>query len=328
MQAAIPTRSSPGVRAPSSECAVTTPIVTDFQGCSFKGLDLARFITEWKDSRQPALAVHRYLQRDGGEVEPMGRKPHEVKVTLAFAGKTWRSDWLPIAASIDDDPKGPLVHPVYGRMQTACQGFESATMNVETAANLYIVPLGFIEDSVDSRIVSDSAQGPAGKAAVVEATGAALLQRSPAQPQIRGSLLRLVTTASAFASSALDTTLALGSSHILPTVLDAVRQQVLDTRQVLRATVSDTQSYETLVGIEQLYDACLSLDNALRASGPALFVYVVPSLTSLVALAARLYRADAVARMPEILANNRGRIPNPAAIRAGTELILRRPTSF
>lgn len=106
---------------------MTKPSISDFQGCSWKGFDLSRFVTDWKDTRQPGLAVHRYFGRDGGEVERIARKPHEAKVTLAFAGPSWRRDWLPIAASIDEDPAGPLVHPAYGQMQAVCQGFDAAS---------------------------------------------------------------------------------------------------------------------------------------------------------------------------------------------------------
>jgi prophage DNA circulation protein len=307
---------------------VTKPVVSAFQGCSFKGLDLARFIIEWKDTREPALAVHRYAKRDGGEVETLGRKPHEAKLTLAFAGPTWRRDWLPIAASIDDDPKGPLVHPVYGRMQAACQGFNSATMNVEQAANLYIVPLGFVEDNVDTRLVAEG-QGPAAALARVEATGAALLKKATQAGRPQPNVLRFVTTATVFATATYQAFQRSMVDRALPGQLGKVRDYAAQARAALRAAGGDTSSYEAIALAEELYDACVQLEDAVRAAGPRFVVYTVPALTSLAALAARFYGADGVSRMNEILANNPGRIPNPAAIRAGTQLVMEAPmTSF
>ena len=262
-------------------------------------------------------------------METLGRNPHEVKVTLAFAGPSWRKDWLPIAASIDDDPKGPLVHPVYGRMQAACQGFNSATMNVELAANLYTVPLGFIEDNVDTRLPSQMTTGPAAKQALVQATGAALLKKSPPSGPARTNVFRFITTATGYATSALAAyEVAAGFDRTLSGQLENVRQDAADARAALRVAFgSDVTSYETVALAEELYDACVQLDDAVRADGPQLRVYTVPALTNLAALAVRFYGSDGISRMTEILANNAGRIPNPAAIRAGTELLMAPPTT-
>lgn len=305
---------------------MTKPVVSDFQGCSFKGLDLARFIIEWKDTREPSLAVHRYSKRDGAEVETLGRKPHEAKVTLAFAGPSWRKDWLPIAASIDDDPKGPLVHPVYGRMQAACQGFNSATMNVEQAANLYVVPLGFIEDNVDTRLVAEG-QGPAAALARVQATGAALLKKSTRTGKPHPNVLRFITTATVFATATYQAFQRSIVDRGLPGQLGEVRDLAAQARAAFRAAGGDASSYEAIALTEELYDACTRLEESVRASGPRFVVYTVPALTSMAALAARFYGADGLSQMNEILANNPGRVPNPAAIRAGTQLLMAAPTT-
>ena len=50
------------------------------------------------------------------------------------------------------------------------------------------------------------------------------------------------------------------------------------------------------------------------------------STTHVAVLATRLYGATGVARIDEILANNPGRIANPAAIEAGTALRVAPPT--
>jgi hypothetical protein len=308
-----------------------TPVITDFQGCSFKGFDLSRNLVEWKDTRQPSLAVHRFIKRDGGEIEVLGRKPHEAKVTVAYAGRTWRSDWLPLAAALDQDPTGLLVHPVYGQMPAVCEGFADATMNVEVAPNLYIVPLSFIESQLGATIPAGHSAGPHALQQRAQAHGAALLQRAPGQGPVRDSTLRYVTTALGYADSAIAyTTEALSYGRVLQSQLEAVELTAVDTRNAVRSdpsTGSDADRYEFVALIEQLHDDCVRLDAAVRTtSAPALILYAVPSTTHIATLAVRFYGTDGLARIDEIIANNPGIIPNPAAIPAGAMLRMAPPT--
>lgn len=304
--------------------------VTDFQGCSFKGIDLARFVTEWKDTRQFALAPHRYWMRDGADIEVLGRKPHEAKVTLAYAGPTWRKDWLPFAASLDGDPSGPLVHPVYGQMPAVCKGFAEATMNVELAANLYIVPLTFVEDQIDASLQA-RANDPSVAADRAQKHGAALLERAPRQGPIAGSILRYVTTALGYVEAAMAAGQeALSYGRLLTAQLERVEAGALGARDAVAndpVLGEDPASYDTIAIIEQLYDDCAQLSMATSlASTPALITYVVPSTTHIAVLATRFYGADGLSRIAEIEANNPGRLPNPAAIETGTELRMAPPT--
>jgi prophage DNA circulation protein len=308
-----------------------TPVITDFQGCSFKGFDLSRNLVEWKDTRQPSIAVHRFIKKDGGEVEVLGRKPHQAKITLAYAGPTWRSDWLPLAAALDQDPTGLLVHPVYGQMPAVCEGFADATMNVEVAPNLYIVPLSFVEDQLDAAIQAGASAGPQALQQRAQAHGAALLQRAPAQGPVRDNTLRYVTTALGYADAAIAyTSEALSYGRLLQSQLEAVELAAVDARNAVRAdpsTGSDADRYEFVALIEQLYDDCVQLDAAVRStSAPALILYAVPSTTHIAVLAVRFYGADGLGRIDEIIANNPGLIPNPAAIPAGITLRMAPPT--
>jgi prophage DNA circulation protein len=305
-------------------------VVADFQGCSFKGIDLSRFITDWKDTRQFALSIHRYWKRDGGDVEVLGRKPHQAKVTLAYAGTTWRKDWLPFAASLDADPSGPLVHPVYGQMPAVCEGFADATMNIEFASNIYIVPLTFIEDQVDAALSSQS-RDPSTLNQQAQQHGAALLQRAPQQGPIYNSILQYVTTALGYVEAAVATVeQALSYGRTLDAQLERVQTSALAARGAVRAdpaTGSDSERYAMLALVEQLFDDCVQLSLAVgAATAPVLITYVVPSTTHIATLATRFYGADGLSRIPEIMANNAGRIPNPAAIARGTELSMAPPT--
>lgn len=308
-----------------------TPIITDFQGCSFKGFDLSRNLVEWKDTRQQALAEHRYIRKDGSEVEALGRKSHRAKVTLAYVGSTWRSDWLPFAASLDADPSGPLVHPVYGQMPAVCEGFADATMNVETAPNLYIVPLVFIENQLGAQLHASNAATPQALLQRAQAHGAALLQAAPAQGPVYDSALRYVTTATGYANAAISfTSSALSYARVLQSQLDAVERSAVDARAAVRAdptTGSDADRYDLIALIEQLFDDCVQLDGAVRtAAAPALILYKVPSTTHIAILAVRFYGPAGLARVDEILGNNPGLIPNPAAIASGALLRMAPPT--
>jgi prophage DNA circulation protein len=308
-----------------------SPVIADFQGCSFKGTDLSRNLLEWKDTRQPALAVHRFIRKNGGLVEVLGRKPHQARVTLAYAGPSWRAAWLPFAASLDDDPSGPLVHPVYGQMPAVCEGFVEATMNVETAPNLYIVPLTFIENQLGAAIAAADSAGPHALQQRAQAHGAALLQRAPAQGPVRDNALRYVTSAVGYANAAIGyTSDALSHGRQLQGQLDAVERTAVAARDAVRADSaagSDAERYDLIALIEQLYDDCLQLDAAVRTTrAPAMIRYVVPSTVHVAVLATRFYGSDGVSRVDEILGNNPGLILNPAAIAAGTRLRMAPPT--
>ena len=266
-------------------------VISDFQGCSFKGTDLSRFVTDWKDTRQFALAPHRYWMRDGADVEVLGRKPHEAKVTLAYAGPTWRKDWLPLAASLDEDPSGPLVHPVYGQMPAVCQGFAEATMNVELAANLYIVPLVFVEDQIDASLQAQ-ANDPSVAADRTQKHGAALLKRAPKQGPVAGSILRYVTTALGYVEAAVAAGQeAMSYGRLLTAQLERVEATAVAARDAVASDPvagADPSSYDTIAIIEQLYDDCAQLSVAASlASAPALVMYVVPSTTHIAVLATR-----------------------------------------
>lgn len=309
---------------------MTRSVVRDFQGCSFKGMDLSRFVTDWKDTRQFALAPHRYWKRDGADIEILGRKPHEVKVTLAYAGPTWREDWLPLAASLDVDPSGPLVHPVYGQMPAVCEGFAEAAMNVEYAANVYIVPLTFLEDQIDASLQSQ-ASDPSIAAERAQKHGAALLKRAPKQGPVADNLLRYVTTALGYVEAAIAAGEEAASYGRL---LSAQLRRVVATASAASAAVladssigAGVTSYDILALIESLYDDCaqLSIETATTIA-PALIAYDVPSTTHIAVLAVRFYGADGLSRIDEILGNNPGLIPNPGAIEAGTELRMAPPT--
>jgi prophage DNA circulation protein len=136
------------------------PVIKNWQGASFKGIDFSKYVTEWSDTRQLGLATHQYLKRRGAENEDMGRDPHVVHVVLSYTGPTWFDDFMALIAALEQGAKGPLVHPLFGQMRAACRGFQDARMNVEQAADLYVVPLVFIEDSVDTTLELPTSQGP------------------------------------------------------------------------------------------------------------------------------------------------------------------------
>ena len=239
--------------------------------------------------------------------------------------------WLPLAASIDSDPSGPLVHPVYGQMPAVCEGFAEASMNIEVASNLYIVPLTFIEDQVDSALKSPDSM-PRVLQDRAQKHGAALLNRAPQQGPVHDSILRFVTTAVGYANAivaAFEETLSYG--RLFDAELESVEAAAVDAQGTVLAdptAAGDPTRYDTIALIELLYDDCAQMaTTATDVAGSGLVDYYVPSTTHIAILATRFYGSDGLARIAEILANNPGRIPNPAAIAAGTTLRMAPPTA-
>ena len=134
-------------------------------------------------------------------------------------------------------------------------------------------------------------------------------------------MLRYVTTALGYVDAvvaAVEQGLSYG--RMLDAQLERVEATAVDAQSSL-TTSGAAASYELLALVEQLYDDCAALAvGTASVLGPKLITHSVPSMTHIAVLATRLYGSDGLSRIDEILANNPGAIPNPAAIEAGTLL--------
>lgn len=108
----------------------------------------------------------------------------------------------------------------------------------------------------------------------------------------------------------------------LATLLGVIASRTLELEELLVDSVPSTApslSADAVSEAELLLDACYSLDEAVKAARPPTKHEVVPRVMSLVEFCIMLYGAElSLARASDILSLNR--IPNPAAIPAGTRL--------
>lgn len=308
-------------------------LIAGANAINFKGIDFTRYVVSWQDDRQPVVAMHTYLKRDGGEAEPMGRKPHETKFNLVFIGAQDLKAYKRIQASVDEDPKGVLVHPIHGQMRMCCLGVQGANMDVETALNQYNVPLAFVEDSVDSKTQAPQDQGPSARESQVRTFNTSMLAMcakfttaSSAVTALSGAATTYATAAvAAAASTVADPTLSSQLASLL-TLSAAASSAVLADASV--ATISGTAAkYDAAASVEQLYDACIQLDASVKTLKPKIFLYTVPVKIHILALSGKFYGKDGLTRVDEILANNPGKIRDPGAIPSGTQLLMATPTN-
>jgi len=191
---------------------------------------------------------------------------------------------------------------------------DAASMNIETASNLYVVPLSFIEDSIDTRLGA-ATRSTSSARTDIEATGSALLERTNRQSVAYSSIARLVAVARLVATA---------SRQEAARALGRARAAAEAARGAARTAESASEYYALLAQIEQLEDACARVSAA--ADTADLIAFEVPALTSLAALCASLYPGEGLARMSELLAANRERLANPAVIRPGMQLLIPRPS--
>lgn len=304
------------------------PSFSNWQGFGFRsqfgsGVDFGKYVTEWSDTREYDLATHQYLKRAGGENEDMGRAPHLCSVVLSFAGPTWYKDFLALVAELDKSPKGVLTHPLFGQMRAACRGYHDAKMNVEQAADLYVVPLAFIEDNLDSTISSPQSQGPGAQVQLVNAYASTTTTATAKYTTSSSAVSSYTSAATAYATAAMAAVLSGKADYTLPSQLGGLMTMAMAARDAVRADPADTTDaprYSAVVAIELLLDACRQLDRSVALLRPTLVVYVVPYRVSLTKLAHQFYGKDGLARIPEIQLNNPGKIPDPHGIAPNTQL--------
>jgi prophage DNA circulation protein len=112
-----------------------------------------------------------------------------------------------------------------------------------------------------------------------------------------------------------------GSSDSTATLLGIVQTDAEKHEATLVASSpTPAGSVEAVSDVELSTDACLTLSDALQAARPPVILFTVPAMTDVITLAQQRYRRDALQYASQILAMNR--IPNPAAIPAGTQLFI------
>lgn len=304
------------------------PLVKGWRGAAFAGVNFAKYVISWDDTRDRAGTVHKYNKRDGGEGEDMGREPHKASVRLAYIGPDWRKNFLELQSAIDDNPIGTLVHPLYGSMQAYARR-SSGHMDLQDSPNYYEVSIEFEESQVDTKAKDDAAtqsqQGPAAKQQAVTSAAANATQW--------GLIFTTAAPAVAALTSAATTYAAAAVASVTGSTPDATLAQQLATVKTLTDTaiaalLADPISAPGIVdpayaAMELLYDTCTQVDDAARSLRPTLSLYTVPMTMHITALAQLLYGSvDGPSREAEILANNVGTVYDPAMIPAGLQILV------
>jgi prophage DNA circulation protein len=125
----------------------------------FKGIALHGYADDIGDDAQWRIASHELDRRDGAMTESMARGPFVTRVELVFAGDTAFADAKSFIGKLEDDgPSGLLVHPIFGKRQATCLGFQGAKLSVREF-NTYVMPVTFTENSLDARLVASQQQG-------------------------------------------------------------------------------------------------------------------------------------------------------------------------
>jgi prophage DNA circulation protein len=301
--------------------------LTDAKAFRFKDLDLSGNLVSWNDKIGMRLAVHQYLKRDGGEVENMGSEPGRFVMRLCFLGDQWAKQYRALVAAIRQDPRGQMVHPLLGTLRVACEGISDAAVSPAAERDSINLSISFVEDAVDATVVAEGFVGPAARqgqisslATQVTTAISQIASAASAGAVLTGAAISFAAAAVAAASSDTpDPSLDQKIAGVVTSASAAITAVRADPR-----AGTDATTYALVALIEQLQAECMALAEAVAASKPTIVAYVVAGTTDIATLAARLYGADALARVDELLTLNR--IPDPHAIPAGMVLRVAAPT--
>lgn len=295
-------------------------------------LALNGVLTAWNDSIKIRLAVHEYLKRDGGEVEPMGAAPGRWSFRCSFVGADCTTRYRNLVATVRREPRGEIVHPRLGTIKVGCEGVQSSE-DPSAAIDVIDFIIDFVEDAVDTAVVSDDEVGPQIRATEARqwadfATSAIAKINGE---HIANSVWAAIVAAQAtyndhvqsFAGRVDEATQSTAQPPDLGKLLENIKElrddTLTDLTKILVYTQeSDVSLTEIRTAIYLAYAACLQAYNALIAEKPPIVDYVVPTAMPLTVIAVTLYGRDARGRLPEIMTLNR--VQTPYWIPQGTRL--------
>ena len=81
---------------------------------SFRGMIFD--VINTRDSWSRDTAQHEYPYIDGADVQDMGRKARNIRLSALFWGDDYESRLQAFIAELDKPGAGELIHPVYGSM--------------------------------------------------------------------------------------------------------------------------------------------------------------------------------------------------------------------
>lgn len=97
-----------------------------------------------RDTGSRDVAIHEYPYVDGGDVEDLGRKPRNTRMTAVFWGDTYEQKLQALIVAVDEYGGGELIHPVFGSMPNM-QCIEYGMYFEADSPDYCIVELVFLE---------------------------------------------------------------------------------------------------------------------------------------------------------------------------------------
>ena len=134
----------------------------------FKGIKLHGYATDLADDTQWNVAVHELDRRDGQQTEVMKRAGWQTRLTLVFVDQSGFEDAKAFVLALELNPSGLLIHPIYGKREATCLGFQGARL-IATEVNTYTMPVVFVENNLDASLIAEGTQGVPAQASAVSA---------------------------------------------------------------------------------------------------------------------------------------------------------------
>ena len=293
-------------------------------------------LKSWQDKIAFRNAVHEYLQRDGAEIQPMGRKPAEFTLNCFYLGPTWKAAYGSLVNALTKSSKGNFVHPLLSQMRAAIDGIEG-TSTPATGKQLIEFAVRIIEDRVDSSLgTSDGSTQPTPAAAAGVATNllGQLNDAATAAPPNGTMPWGQISLAMGFYQNLAETYIAAAENAVgtlaIDPVLDITLSQAGAAADAAMAAVladpacyTDAYGYPLLTLIEQSYASCLDLDDAVQQQLPVPEMVTIDVPISLWQLCENRYGGPQTpSYMDFIMLINPHLIPNPAQIPGGVQLLL------
>jgi hypothetical protein len=139
----------------------------------FLGIRLHGNASDLADDMQHRVAVHEFDRVDGAATEWMRRGPLICRVTLIWIDAEGLKDAGAFLSKLAENPSGLLIHPIHGKRQATCSGFQGARLTV-AEANTYTMPVTFTENNVNPETIGQNNQGVPAKSAAVQSQSSAV----------------------------------------------------------------------------------------------------------------------------------------------------------
>lgn len=298
---------------------MSTNYIPNSSVCEYAGKSLHVLLQATSDDINQRLVPHEFVKVDGAYQEFMGSGADGYRVTLVFTGDNFVADLNAALAHFKKNPKGLLVHPVYGRKRAGWRSF-TPHIDVQREINGATAEVVFAEDNLDPaagqpQTVATQAQ------AVTDKTTQLKSATSGFSTSTIAKVLSFANKAQTYAAAAL--AVAQGNPPD-PSMASLLGSTALAAGTTLSALESDYKALSTLATTRTLtlgtYSSCLDLDAATAKQRPTVETVTLPGAVSLSRLCADRYGPDAATQRDYVMSMNR--IPSPSLIPAGTVLLM------